>query len=677
MVRGGGRSEGRGILDYFEDLEDLQIERCKRHWRMAMFETNPIDLKDLLDDVEEGKIQLPDFQRGWVWDDERIKSLLVSISRQFPVGAIMTLSADGDVQFQKRPIEGVTLTENERHERYLLDGQQRLTSLYQALRYDGPVDTRDARGRRFKRWYYVDMQKSLDRFADPEDVFISVPEDRVERTNFGRTEVLNLSTQDREFQNHMMPTERLMDATSWGFEYAQYWNQQDNPHPCGNAFQFFMEFQKGVLENFTHYKLPVINLDKDTSKEGVCTVFEKVNTGGVVLTVFELLTASLAADGFSLRDDWQERRDRLHSQYGVLRGVDSSNFLQAVALMSTQERRRQTPAGQSLPGIGCRRADILNLTLDEYLKWADKVEAGFEAAAKFLHSQFVFSQNNIPYNTQLVPLAALYAELGQQLESANAKARLERWYWSGVFGEAYGSAVETQYARDLEQVADYIRNGAEPTLIREANFAPTRLIGLKTRQSAAYKGLYALQMKSGAADWRTSLSLTLADWHNENIDIHHIFPRRWCERDSNPKVPQRLFNSIVNKTPIDAKTNRIIGGNAPSRYLPRLRQSNSDLSRVLETHWLNSELLEADKFAECFVQRGEAMLDLIGKAMGKQITGGQESFWAALAAAGFTKPPEITAPSEVEFDTDDMADEIEFDELGEAAYPEEQLAADD
>ena len=72
---------GRRILDYFEDLEDLRIERCKRHWRMAMFETNPIDLKDLLDDVEEGKIQLPDFQRGWVWDDERIKGLLVSISR--------------------------------------------------------------------------------------------------------------------------------------------------------------------------------------------------------------------------------------------------------------------------------------------------------------------------------------------------------------------------------------------------------------------------------------------------------------------------------------------------------------------------------------------------------------------------------------------------------------------
>ena len=85
-----------------------------------MFQTNPIPLKELLHQIQDGKIQLPDFQRGWVWDDERIKSLLVSISLSFPVGAIMTLSADGDVQFKKRPIEGVPANDTTAHERYLL-----------------------------------------------------------------------------------------------------------------------------------------------------------------------------------------------------------------------------------------------------------------------------------------------------------------------------------------------------------------------------------------------------------------------------------------------------------------------------------------------------------------------------------------------------------------------------
>ena len=337
-----------------------------------------------------------------------------------------------------------------------------------------------------------------------------------------------------------------------------------------------------------------------------------------------------------------------------MHGVDSTNFLQTIALLATQERRRQTPAGQSVPGIGCKRADILSLTRDEYEKWADTVEMGFEQAAKFLHSQFVFFQNNIPYNTQLVPLAALFAELGYELESANAKGRLGKWYWSGIFGEMYGSSVETQYARDLTEVAEYIRNGTEPSLVREANFAATRLISLRTRQSAAYKGLYALQMKSGAADWRTSQSLTTADWHSEKTDIHHIFPRRWCEKDANPRIPNRLFNSIINKTPIDPKTNRIIGGNAPSIYLPRLRGENSNLRRVLETHWLNPDLLEADNFPQCFVERGEAMLKLVGEAMGKEIVGGGEAFWAALSSAGVAEPPEeIIRGADIDPDMDD------------------------
>ena len=633
-----------------------------------MFETNPIDLTDLLDDVENGTIQLPDFQRGWVWDDERIKGLLVSISRQFPVGAIMTLDADGDVQFQRRPIEGVVLGGNERHERYLLDGQQRLTSLYQTLRYNGVVETEDDRKRPIKRWYYIDMQKALDPLADREDAFISVPEDRIERTNFGRTIVRDLSTRFLEFQNHMIPTAQIMDSSSWGYEYAQYWNQRPDAHPSGNAFQYYMEFQKRILESFARYKLPVINLARDTSKEGVCTVFEKVNTGGVVLTVFELLTASFAADGFTLRKDWDGRRKHLHSNFGVLRGVDSTNFLQTVALLATQERRRQAAVSQPAPGIGCKRGDILSLTLDEYEKWAEPVEAGFEAAARFLHSQFVFSQNNIPYNTQLVPLAALYVELGSELESANSKERLERWYWSGIFGEMYGSSVESQYARDLAEVASYIRNGTEPTLIREANFAPSRLISLRTRQSAAYKGMYALQMKSGAADWRTGVPLNLAEWHNGNIDIHHIFPKRWCQKVASPSIPAHLFDSIINKTPIDAKTNKLIAGNAPSHYLPLLRNSNSGLDHVLRTHWLNPERLESDEFAKSFEDRGEAMLRLIGEAMGKEATGGQETFLNALSSAGVAEGLGASTLTEMALETDYIDDDAEFDELGESAY---------
>ena len=636
---------------------------------MSTFKANAFLLKNLLEDVGKGKIQLPDFQRGWVWDDDRIKDLLVSISRGFPIGAVMTLDAGGDLRFRSRLVEGVTSNGAGQAAEYLLDGQQRLTSLYQALRYEGPVETRYRPGgnRVIKRWYYIDIQQALNPLVDLDDTIVSVPEDRVVRSNFGRDITLDLSSSDFEFKHHILPTEKVMNSMDWMLGYLGYWKDYGE-HPEGDPVAFFTQFKAAVLDNFTDYQLPVISLGKGTSKEAVCTVFEKVNTGGVTLNVFELVTAAFAADDFSLRDDWAARSGRLHAEFGVLQGVGGLQFLQTVTLLATQARRRkaisETPSSQP-PGVGCRRADILNLTFSEYQTWADRVEEGFRDAARFLRGQFVFTRYNVPYNTQLVPLAALYVELGKELEPANAQDKLNRWFWCGIFSEAYGGGGETQFARDLEQVANHIRGGAEPELVVQASFVPERLLSLRTRNSSAYKGLYALQMKSDAADWRTADPLTFATIDDWNIDIHHIFPVAWCRRDrADPEVPRRLYDSVINKTPIDALTNRIIGGKAPSCYLPRLRQDIAEekLNGILKSHWIEPGLLEKDLFGDCFVERGQAMLDLINRTMGKPAVDGRQVFRDALDSAGLAEQ--------------DSDDEVEYDPIGDSAFGDETLGGD-
>lgn len=98
---------------------------------MSTFDSTKTNLKDLLKDITAGKIQLPDFQRGWVWDDEHILSLLVSIARSFPVGAVMLLESGGENNFKVRPVEGIASESvaNTKVEKLILDGQQRLTSL--------------------------------------------------------------------------------------------------------------------------------------------------------------------------------------------------------------------------------------------------------------------------------------------------------------------------------------------------------------------------------------------------------------------------------------------------------------------------------------------------------------------------------------------------------------------
>ena len=629
---------------------------------MSTFKANSFLLKNLLNEIENGDIQLPDFQRGWVWNDDRIKDLLVSISRGFPIGAVMTLDASGDVQFVSKLIEGVPENGKVGPEQYLLDGQQRLTSLFQSLRHEGAVETRDRPGSRksIERWYYIDIQKVLDPMADRYDTIFSVPEDKVVRSDFGRVVERDLSSPESEFEHHMMPTEKAMDGMGWGFAYAQYW-QNRGDHPYGDPFSFFTAFKDAVLDNFTNYQLPVINLGKDTGKEAVCTVFEKVNTGGVVLGVFELVTASFAADDFRLREDWAIREGRMHSAYGVLQGITGDQFLQAVTLLTTQARRRDAESNGTpsnlLPGIDCRKESILGLKLSEYKECADVIEAGFMEAAKFLNRQFIFTRSNVPYNTQLVPLGALYADLGRELMPANAQEKLERWFWCGVFGEAYGSAVETQFANDLVQVALYIRRGTEPDLLTRANFVPERLLSLRTRVSAAYKGLYSLQMKNGAADWHSGDALSFADIHTKSVDIHHVFPKHWCQNIARPAIPRRLFDSIINKTPIDSYTNRMIGGRAPSRYLPILWQDidKEKLKGILNAHWIAPDKLENDNFGQFFVKRGQAMLDLITRTMGKPSVDGLQVFRGELESASLG----------IDL-TDD--DEVDHDPIGESTY---------
>src|SRR5438093_337575 len=109
------------------------------------FDSTKESLQDVLKSVREGKTQLPDFQRGWVWDDARIRGLLASISMSYPIGAVMMLqTGNPGVRLHPRPVEGVGPIDV-LPERLILDGQQRLTSLYQALFFDGPAKTRDSR----------------------------------------------------------------------------------------------------------------------------------------------------------------------------------------------------------------------------------------------------------------------------------------------------------------------------------------------------------------------------------------------------------------------------------------------------------------------------------------------------------------------------------------------------
>jgi len=409
------------------------------------------------------------------------------------------------------------------------------------------------------------------------------------------------------------------------------------------SFLRYMQFRKQVLNAFRNYQIPIIELSKENKKEAVCLVFEKVNTGGVALSVFELITATYAADGTNLRDEWvgnpQQKIEGIHkdlySKEPLLRDLEPTEFFQGLSLLHTWDKRQKDIAegktGKQITGVSAKREAVLSLPLDAYKTWKDKLALGFLTAAKFLRKESFFTTRDLPYSSQLVPLAAVLALLGDTWLHPLIYDKLTRWYWCGVLGELYGSAIETRFALDIHGLMEWIKGGTtEPTTIRDANFQPARLATLRSRNSAAYKGIHVLAMREGAQDffWKSTIrELSVEDWNGYRLDIHHIFPKKWCETHN---ISRSRYNSILNKTPISFQANRMIGGNAPSHYLQQLQThaqvqlDDAGMDAILQTHSINPQTLRTDDFEAFMSDRQQCLLEKISAAMGKTIIASDE-----------------------------------------------------
>jgi hypothetical protein len=337
-----------------------------------------------------------------------------------------------------------------------------------------------------------------------------------------------------------------------------------------------------------------------------------------------------AADGFELRKDWFAREQRL-KQHKTLANLASTEFLQAISLLHSKARRAKAVAdgvpAHDLPAISANRQSLLDLPLEAYTTWADEVEKGYEAVARFLHGLGVYRAYDLPYQSQLTPLAAILADLGhKRWDHEGAKAKVAQWFWSGVFGELYGSAVESRFARDIAEVPAWIdQGGALPSTIAQATIRADRLRSMRSRVSAAYKGLSALLLRHGARDFRSGESYDVAKFFADAVDIHHIFPQAWCKEQ---QIAPEDYDSIINKTPLGGRTNKILGGVAPSEYVGRLEAGGKDgaapispatLDSYLDTHLIDGALLRADDFRAFFTARQEALIQLIEGATGREV----------------------------------------------------------
>lgn len=581
--------------------------------------SNDTDLSQLLYMVGCGKIQLPDFQRSWVWDNEKICKLIESIASGYPMGAAMFLETGGSqVRFTYRKFTGVTESNLSSPDYLVLDGQQRLTTLFQVFHSQNAVQTcsQSNRGKGLKRFYYLDIRKALDPNADMLDAVISIDESKILTEDIGRNIKLDLSTTEKEYENLMFPLNLAFSSSE-----IRRWERGLARHYDDTILDLFDQFDEDILANISSYKIPVITIGKEASRDAVCQIFENVNTGGVKLTVFELITATFAADEYNLRNDWDSiiNKFKTSKQSDVLRVVENTTFLTAMTLLVNYRKSKRSNVA-----VSCKKKDVLRLELTEYKENRDALISGFFKAANFLINQGIFSAQNLPYTSQLVPLSAIfaYAEIeGINMAIQTNKDIIAHWYWCGVFGELYGGATETRYALDIVGVLDQLQGGEVPDTVARASFQPRRLLSLQTRNSAAYNGVMGLILQDSPLDFMSANKMDIATYLDESTDIHHIFPRNYCEQQG---YDQTKWNSVVNKTPIYASTNRSIGGRAPSEYLKTMANkglTEEQMRQAIESHKIDYDILQADDFDGFITDRAIRLLDRIEQAMGKSIDG--------------------------------------------------------
>lgn len=581
-----------------------------------------INLESLLRKTKSGEIQLPDFQRSWIWSDIKIKSLLESVIRGFPINSILLLACDTDsVKFSYRPIH---LLDNKikidsEPRSLILDGQQRITSLFGALYSDEPVKINDGKDKSF--FYYVNMQKAINAvksFGADEEMILSAPPNR--KFKFKGTNY-DLSTPEKEFAADMFPLNKIFDATllNWILGYTAHYNNDAEKMSLMNEFN-------NLISAIKLYEIVAVELSKDTPLEVICNIFEKVNIGGEKLGVFDLLTAIFAAkknsDGepIELRKDWDSVQDDFADRgLEILTQIDCADFVTAITLLVNYKKFRTDKSTQ----VSCGGADILKLDYSNYIKYKNEIIDGFGEAAKFLESEGIITSKFLPYQPQLIPMAAIFAELKLSgKDNVASRKKIRQWYWCAVFSESYKDGQRARYAKDIVQVMRWIEKREEPEIIRKTRIVAKRLLAVKSLTSAAYKGMISLILKNGAVDFLAGKNISSSANYAENIEIHHIFPKKYCMEHG---LPKDKFDSIANKTLILKKTNQIIGGNPPSIYLQKIERqtglSSADVDEILERHFIDAKFCRADNFDSFIADRAKKIFAKIEELTGREVIG--------------------------------------------------------
>ncbi len=524
------------------------------------------DKKAIIRYVEQaydGTLCLPNFQRDFVWPPEMVADLLRSIFRGYFVGSLLLLDSDpSNPPFAPQALRGAKPTQVELRPNWLvLDGQQRLTSLLYALASpDFPL-----KNTALRRWFFIDLKKLLNDIEDDDFVF--------SRT---KREMNGLEKREVQYRERMLPCTELLRNGSF-MEWRDGLDDwlKDNDRDEHKRFRKktdepltgWRDIITKAVTDFENFLVPVVLLPRvaendKTALGRVCAIFEKLNSTGVELSVYDLLTARLYRSGIKLHDLWKEtcHQNPLIREWSNGK-ADTDKF--GVQILRTLALLR---------GLDPKPSILIELKPEEFAEDWKRASRAIERALKMIRlvnpdGFGVFARKWLPGFGLIPILAALREEIETRGLGDEERSDLRKWYWCNVFLERYSSAVESKSRRDYQEFLRYWEDPKKvPEVFREAS-ARIGTSSYSIRESAShasmvYCGVFCLMALEKARDWRLAETIEL-----QELQDHHIFPRAYLSEHG---IDHRAtVNSVVNRTLICGKTNGMIKDKAPADYVGR------------------------------------------------------------------------------------------------------------
>lgn len=517
--------------------------------------TNNWNIQKVFNELENGNMKIPRFQRGYVWERSKIVKLLNSIYEEHPIGSFFIWEAPSEYSDFCREIEDLGFPKKPEANKFkfIIDGQQRITSLYVALM-----------GKKLAGVDYSTICFNLDKKRFQVPTLKSEPHNIPAWRIFNPTE---LSSVQRDYI--------IQDPV----EGIKYWEILDKCYK--------------VLNSYPVSIIKTLNVEL----EEAVNIFENINQGGKRLSLFDLVHASVWAKDFDLRSLIQEfNEEPALKLYG---GLQAETITQSLSL-NVRDNCQKT-SQLNLTTLDCKNAwlrtlECLRLTIDLVKNYgAQKIDI-------------------LPYESILPVIQYYYFKSGRNSIETTHKLLIDDWFWTTIFSRRYSSSTLTRMKEDADWISRILAGTNEARIFAiTVTYKDIRRIIMKNK-SVLKDGVLCILAANNPVDFNNGQIVKLDNTNASRANAkenHHFFP---YSRYREFKITQDDANSLLNFAFISKTLNLAISNKKPSEYLSLFAKDNEELAKMLETHFINNEAYFAatqNDFWGFVEARGKLIIDKI------------------------------------------------------------------